>query len=195
MVNLAPLPQALQALQTSANFNFITPGLCEDGYDSPCVDGRHGGWVSIDAFLQTWVLIINGSPAFQTGGLLAINVDESGTAEEFIDPKTKVSTWVFKGEKCCHQQEGPNLTPRPATIVSANGKYASVFKSFGGDRTGAVLLSPFIKPGTVSNTPYNHHSLLKSLEAIFQRGHLGYAKQSGLVGCGADIFTTMEWHC
>ena len=31
----------------------------------------------------------------------------------------------------------------------------------GGGRVGAVLLSPFIKPGTVSATPYNHYALAR----------------------------------
>ena len=50
--------------------------------------------------------------------------------------------------------------------------------SFGGDRIGAVLLSRFIKPGTVSKVGYNHFSLLKSMEDLFHLdGHLGYAGQ------------------
>ena len=31
----------------------------------------------------------------------------------------------------------------------------------------AVLISPFIKPGTVTDTPYNHYSLLRTTEAAF----------------------------
>ena len=37
----------------------------------------------------------------------------------------------------------------------------------GGGRVGAVLISPFIKPGTVSSTPYNHYSSLASFEQLF----------------------------
>jgi phosphatidylinositol-3-phosphatase len=52
-----------------------------------------------------------------------------------------------------------------------------------------LMISQFIKPGTVSTLPYNHYSMLKSIEDIFGLGHLGYAGQSGLVGFGGDIFT------
>jgi hypothetical protein len=52
-----------------------------------------------------------------------------------------------------------------------------------------VLISPFIKPGTVSKTPYNHFALLKSIEDFFDLEHLGYAGQKGLKGFGKDIFT------
>jgi hypothetical protein len=79
----------------------------------------------------------------------------------------------------------------------------------GGGDTGSVLISPYIKPGTVSNTYYNHYSLLRTLEDIFQvdktgdgtaaamttqggldgEGHLGYAAQPGLAPFGTDVFT------
>jgi len=51
-----------------------------------------------------------------------------------------------------------------------------------------VLLSPFIRPGTVSDTPYNHYSLLRSIEDIFRLSHLGYAAQADLAIFGKDVF-------
>jgi hypothetical protein len=46
-----------------------------------------------------------------------------------------------------------------------------------------MLLSPLLKPGTVSNTPFNHYSLLKTLEDVFDTdSYLGYAGQAGLLG-------------
>ena len=59
----------------------------------------------------------------------------------------------------------------------------------GGSRAGAVLISPFIKGGTVSNVGYNHYSMLESVEDIFRLRHLGYAGQPGLAPFGADVFT------
>jgi hypothetical protein len=61
-------------------------------------------------------------------------------------------------------------------------------QGYGGDLIGAVLLSRYIKAGTVSNVPYNHYSLLRSLEDIFHLEHLGYARQSGLAAFGSDVF-------
>ncbi len=66
------------------------------------------------------------------------------------------------------------------------------YNSFGGDNTGAVLISPFIKAGTVTTTPYNHYSLLRSIEDIFKLSHLGYAAQDGLTPFGSDIFTNLK---
>ena len=62
-----------------------------------------------------------------------------------------------------------------------------------------MLISRYIKPGTVSNTYYNHYSTLRSLEDIFGvaagspgldgEGHIGYAAQPGLAPFGTDVFT------
>ncbi|MBN9375083.1 MAG: hypothetical protein J0I40_06775 [Cellulomonas sp.] len=80
----------------------------------------------------------------------------------------------------------------------------------GGGITGSVLISPLIKPGTVSTTSYNHYSWLRTMEDIFQvsegtataplaagtvsggldgLGHLGFAAQAGLRPFGPDVFT------
>ena len=48
----------------------------------------------------------------------------------------------------------------------------------GGGHTGAVLLSPFIKHGTVDDTPYNHYDYLHTIEDIFGLPYLGYAGQA-----------------
>ena len=40
----------------------------------------------------------------------------------------------------------------------------------GGGDTGSVLISPFIRPGTVSNVYYNHYSWLRTMEDIFGVG-------------------------
>jgi hypothetical protein len=58
----------------------------------------------------------------------------------------------------------------------------------GGGRVGAVLLSPFIKPGTVSTTAYNHYSSLASWESIFGLARLAYAATVPST-FGADVYT------
>jgi len=77
---------------------------------------------------------------------------------------------------CCNEQPGPN-TKAPG------------WTGPGGGRIGAVLLSPFITPGTVSDTPYNHYSMLKSVEELFGLPSLGFASQDGLVSFGTDVYT------
>jgi phosphatidylinositol-3-phosphatase len=42
------------------------------------------------------------------------------------------------------------------------------------------MLSTCIKAGTATNDPYNHYSLLRSVEDNFGLPHLGFAGQAGL---------------
>jgi hypothetical protein len=179
VVSLNQLSRDLKSEWATPNFVFITPNLCDDGHDGPCVNGQPGGLVSADAFLQKWVPQIMASPAYERDGLLVINFDEGGLS--VVRNPNGGFLINAPGLFCCNEQPGPNLAAFPQS--STIGPYTLTFQSYGGDRTGAVLLSPFIKPGTVSYTPFNHFSLLKSLEAAFDIDeYLGYASQSGLLG-------------
>ncbi|HEX7159280.1 MAG TPA: alkaline phosphatase family protein [Edaphobacter sp.] len=179
VVNLNQLATDLKSEDTTPNFVFITPNLCDDGHDGPCVNGQPGGLVSADAFLQKWIPIITSSPAYKEDGLIVINFDEGG-------PVTSVGAGgaisiTFPGKFCCNEQPGPNAPSYPS--ITTIGPYTLTYADYGGDRTGAVMLSPFIKPGTVSNIPFNHYSFLKTMEDIFGIDeYLGYAGQPGLIG-------------
>lgn len=161
VVGLDELPQDLSSVSKTANYTFITPDLCDDGHDAPCADGRPGGLAQADAFLKTWVPRITGSPAFRRDGLLIVTFDEAATSDT---------------SSCCGEIAGPD-SPEPG--ITGPG---------GGD-VGAVLLSPCIAPGTVSQTPYNHYTMLGSVENLFGLPHLGYAGLSGETYFGSDIFT------
>ena len=77
--------------------------------------------------------------------------------------------------------------------VSGTVNYDLHYQGVGGDRVGAIMLSKYISPNTVSSTPYNHYSMLKSLETIFQtNGFLGYADDKNLASFGNDIFTNLK---
>jgi phosphatidylinositol-3-phosphatase len=202
VVNLSLLTDDLRSAATTPNLAFITPNLCNDGHDGEdisapnrrCVDGRPGGLGSSDAFLQFWVPKILNSPAYRQDGLLIITFDESnfGAPQRSTDPATGKTTVRISapGDHCCGQKIGPNVF-RPIVetfVASPTLTYVVTTQGYGGDRIGTVLLSPFIKPGTVSDVPYNHYSLLKSLENIYRVGYLGYAAQTGLKAFGGDVF-------
>lgn len=57
-----------------------------------------------------------------------------------------------------------------------------------GGKVGALVLSPFTKGGTNSDVPYNHFSLLASIEDMFSLPRLGYAGAPGLQTFGNDVF-------
>jgi phosphatidylinositol-3-phosphatase len=106
-----------------------------------------------------------GSVAYKEGGLLVITSDQAPSSGEFAD-------W----SSCCVQPEFPNLPASP----SASGPE-------GGGRVGALLLSPLIKRG-YSREPYNHFSLLRTIEDIFGLSHLGYAALPGVRSFRPSIF-------
>lgn len=191
VVNLRQLRTDLRSLATTPNFSFITPNLCDDGHDSPCANGQPGGLKSVNAFLEKWIPAIMNSASYKKDGLIIITFDEGGNGE-IQKNKSGVVVTVY-GKSCCNQQKGPNLGkiyPHNVTYMSHGRRITVKTLSFGGDRPGALLLSRYIRPGTVSNVPYNHYSLLKSLEDIFGiQQHLGYAEQKGLAALGPDVFT------
>src|SRR5581483_8437365 len=127
-----------------------------------CSASNPGGYTGIQAFLQKYVPMITGSAAFKHNGLLIVTFDEAATSD---------------ASSCCGEIPGPN----GLTVPGAES-------GDGGGKVGAVLLSPCIKPGTVTQTAYNHYTMLRSLEDIFGVPHLGYAQLPGETTFGADIF-------
>jgi hypothetical protein len=163
VVPLDRLPAALASESATPNYSFITPSLCHDGHDEPCVDGQPGGLTSANDFLKTWVPAIMSSAAFRKDGLLIVTFDEAGSSD---------------ATACCGEKTSPN-TPNNGGPTPGSG----------GGRVGAVLLSRFIKPGTETAQEYNHYSQLRSVEDLFGLDHLGYAGQDGLRPFGNDIYT------
>lgn len=167
VVDLTNLSGDLASISSTPRFSFITPNLCNDGHDAPCVDGEPGGLTSADAFLQQWVPRITSSPAFAKDGVLIVMFDESDAGSSNQDTRS-----------CCHEPTGPNTVSPGIT-------------GQGGGLMGAVVLSTrFVHAGTVSDEPYNHYSLLRSLEDMYGLSHLGYAGQQGLQPFGADVFAS-----
>jgi hypothetical protein len=100
----------------------------------------------------------------------------------------------------------PVVTTAPVSGITLGARTPSTDPLFdstdattGGGDTGSVLISPYIKPGTVSTTYYNHYSWLRTMEDLFnvakaspgldKKGHIGYAAQPGLAPFGPDVFT------
>jgi phosphatidylinositol-3-phosphatase len=166
-VPLDRLPADLSRARTTANFSFITPNLCHDGHDEPCKNGEPGGLESADAFLREWVPRITGSDAYRRDGLLIVTFDEAeaegGTAD---------------ASACCDQAQFPN-TPNNGGPVPGRG----------GGRVGAVALSRYIRPGTVTMHAYNHFSFLRTMERLFGLPYLGYAATPDPGAMDRDVFT------
>ena len=163
ILSFRPLPGDLARASATPAFSFIAPNLCNDAHDAPCVTGAPGGLAQADAFLSQWVPKIMAAPAYRDGGLIVITFDEGSDSAA-----------------CCSETSG--LSPAHPNVPEP-GKNGP-----GGGRVGAVLLSPLIRPGTVSTVDYNHYSLLRSIEDIFGLPHLGDAAMPQVGSFGSDVF-------
>jgi hypothetical protein len=151
--------------------NFIFPDECADGHSDctasgPVTPAEEQGHelAQADAFLKTWVPQITSTRAFRRNGLLAIVWDEGDETRS-----------------CCGEPEVDPDGSFPGGVGGLPGA--------GGGQTGAVLLSPFIKPGTLSEASYNHYSLLASIEDALGLRRLGEANLAGTTTFGRDVFT------
>ncbi len=153
-VGLSRLGKDLKSAPATPSFAYIVPDRCHDGNPTPCTPGAAAGVATAGSFLSRVVPAITASKAYRQGGLIVVTTDEAPASGELGDSSS-----------CCGQPSFPNL---PA--ASGRGGLAR-----GGGTVGALLISPFVKGGTISQEPYNHFSLLRTIEDIFKLGHLGYA--------------------
>ena len=124
----------------------------------------------IKGTVTQWVPLILNSAAFRADGVLIVTFDEAdGIGQE-------------GSGACCGEKPLPGA------------RYAPGFNGPGGGRVGAVVLSPFVKPGTLSAVPYNHYALLKTVEALFGLTPLGYAAAPGPQVFGPDVFSGAAPH-
>jgi len=155
-VGLSALARDLSRPASTPSFSYIVPDRCHDGSAGPCPGGAPGGLPAADGFLRQVVPGILASKAYKQGGLLLITTDQAPTAGEFADSSS-----------CCGQPRFPNL-PAPS------GAAASLPPE-GGGQVGALMLSPYVKGHAISQEPYDHYSLLRTIEDLFGLAHLGYA--------------------
>jgi hypothetical protein len=174
VVPLTELSKDLKHVGTTPDFDFITPDLCDDGHDLACAGPdakgkRTGGLASVDDFLSLWIPRIEKSAAFRKDGVILVTSDESETND---------------ATSCCNERPGPT-DPLPGLSGSGGGKI------------GTLVIGRCVAKGKRDAVPYNHYSLLRSLENIFGittggtdgHGHLGYAAAAGLRPFGSDLFS------
>jgi phosphatidylinositol-3-phosphatase len=178
-VGLGQLSADLKSAKSTPALSYIVPSLCDDGSPTPCAPGKPAGLAPADAFLQKVVPQILASNAYKNGGLLAITVDQA--------PATGIEA---DSSSCCAQPRFPGLpAPAGAPAGAAGGSTASgELPPSGGGQVGALLLSRFVKADSVDQDPYNHFSLLRTIEDLFGLKHLGYAGANGVNSFNAAVF-------
>ena len=140
-------------------------------------------------------------PTTPTGAVTTGSFDLVGQDGSPVDPTGPLSGITLSAEGD-PSDLAAGQTPDPL--------FNATLPTTGGGDTGSVLISPFIKPGTSTDTYYNHYSWLATMEDIFGvaaghdhtplpagtvsggldgQGHLGFAAQPGLRAFGPDVFT------
>lgn len=126
-----------------------------------------------EEFLKTVVPEIKESLAYKDGGMLVITFAQAPQEGENADESG-----------CCINPVFPNLPP-PAGEAPVTGP---VRETGGGGRVGLLLLSPYVEPGTTSETYFNHFSLLVAIEELFGLERIGYGAEPALTGFDESIF-------
>jgi hypothetical protein len=183
------LYEDLRSPETTPNFMFVSPNLCNDGHDATCVGpnvegGTQGGLVAADLWLKHWMPMIFESPAYKSGKLLVVlTFDESGFGDARACPAANQAD--------CHSPTGPNVTnPGYSPILGAFGLQTpptTTFQYAGGGQVGSVNTTGV----------YDHYSALRSYEDLLGithggadgQGHLGYAASPNKKPFGRDVFS------
>jgi phosphatidylinositol-3-phosphatase len=215
VVGLDQLAPDLQAATKTPSLAYIVPDRCHDGSEEPCAPGQPSGLAAADGFLGKVVPELEASPAYKTGGLIAItfdqapqggpNADSSGCCISPAYPNLPAATAGASGATGATGTTGTTTTtgttgttgtttttgttgPSGATGTTSTTGTTTATPS-GGGRVGLLLISKYVKPGSVNVTgEYNHFSLLASVEDLLGQSHLGYASTKGLLVFDTSVY-------
>ncbi|HSS42152.1 MAG TPA: alkaline phosphatase family protein [Solirubrobacterales bacterium] len=126
-----------------------------------------------EAQLEAVVTEIKKSLAYKDGGMIVVTSAQAPQEGEKPD-----------ASGCCIDPDFPNL-PDDGGEAPPSGP---VRETNGGGRVGLLLLSPYVEPGTTSETYFNHFSLLVTIEELFELERLGYGAEPALTGFDESIF-------
>lgn len=174
-VSLERLAFDLKAAKKTPALSYIVPNACHAGGELPCAEGKPAGPLAAEELLRRIVPAIEASPAYKEGGLIAITSAEARQTGPTPDASS-----------CCISPAYPNI---PAEAAPAEVVTGPVKPDGGGGRVGLLLLSPFVAPGTVNESGYfNHYSLLKSIEELFELEPVGYAAEEALTPFDSSVY-------
>jgi hypothetical protein len=190
--------------ETTPNFVWITPNQCHDmhggvftavapdGSDgTPCPFGSAKDDANdaalkqkADAFVRGAVTTIEASPAWK-GGSAAIFIL---TDENDFTGNAATDGWE-SAAGCC---DSPILPPGFQFLNSSGTPDGKVWAggTYGGGLIPAIVVTNKGKTGGyVNDTPFNHYSLLATIEQAWRLGYLGNASDRAQVATMADFLT------
>jgi hypothetical protein len=197
--------------RTSPSF-FNNATVCDGAQPASEYCDAQASW-----FLSQLIPKITASPAYKKDGLIAIVWDEANFYNDspYVDNRACCNESHQPGATGkpgiageIHVPLFGTINVRPGTnrlliggdtlpdivaglkLLFKHPRQALSMQPGGGD-TGALLLSPFIKPGTVSRVPYNHFSLLRTIQGIFALPGTGNAADPLVGTLGHDVFNNL----
>jgi hypothetical protein len=160
-------------------FAFIVPNQCNDMHggvysvvpghpETPCPYGSAKDdpndaqlKANADAFVQNTVETIMGSAAWTPRSAIVVITDEN----DYTGNST-TGGWE-NADGCC---DSPYI-PAGDTRISADWPGGT----YGGGLIPAIVVTGAGPRGIVDDTPYNHYSLLRTIEDNWHLGHIGYS--------------------
>jgi hypothetical protein len=194
VVDLSQLDTDL-ANNTVPDYSWISPDQCNDMHggvyvhvdghpETPCpynntVDDAFDVALkqNADAFVQSAVDTIRSSKAWTGNSVIFVLSDEA----DFDGTATSTDLWADVSG-CC---DSPGYGSAPALpqgyVLVDNGTHVWNDGQFGGGKVPAIVVARNGSGPIKDDTPYNHYSLLRTIEQVWHLGYLGYA------GDGANV--------
>jgi hypothetical protein len=193
LANIKPYTDLAADLNSShaPDFVWISPDQCNDMHggvyvavdghpETPCpygstVDDANDTALKqkADAFIHTAVDTIRSSKAWTGNSVIFIVSDEA----DFDGSATDTDLWADVSG-CCDSPGYGSAPGLPEGYVLVDNGSHPWSGAFGGGLVPAVVVTRNGASGVVDDTPYNHYSLLRTIEQVWDLGYLGYAADS-----------------
>jgi phosphatidylinositol-3-phosphatase len=136
-----------------------------------------------DAFVHTAVDTIRSSKAWTGNSVIFLLSDES----DYDGTASTTDNWADVSG-CC---DSPGYGSAPALpvgyILEDNGGHVWNDGQFGGGKVPAIVIARNGAGAIRDATPYNHYSLLRTIEEVWNLGYLGYAADAANVSSMTNL--------
>jgi hypothetical protein len=183
------------------DFVWISPNQCNDMHggvyatvpghaETPCpygstVDDANDSALKAkaDTFVAGAVDTIRNSKAWSGNSVIMILTDEA----DFDGSATSTDLWADVSG-CCDSPGYGSAPGLPDGYVLVDNGSHPWSGPFGGGKVPAIVVTRNGPTGVIDATPYNHYSLLRTVEQVWGLGYLGYAADGANVSSMSALF-------
>jgi hypothetical protein len=210
-VSMIALAIDLQKAGTTPALSYIVASPCDDGSPTPCAAGAAAGLAPAAAFLKLVIGEIEGSPAYKADGMIAVTFDQAQQTGPDADTSSCCDAQAFPNLAGASAPGTTSTTPATTTPTTSTTTIPTTTTTTtstttptttptttttaatptppGGGQVGLLLISKYVKAGSVDSfDQFNHFSLLATIEKLFKAPRLGYASDPSLLPFGSGVF-------